>query len=89
MNERKRLIHTLLMSLVVAGTLAGCAETATEEAAAPAPAPAPEPIESTAVLNPNQAGEEELLALPLDAALDFRRGCDRCRYGAGLEHVFG
>ncbi len=69
MNERKRLIHTLLMSLVVAGTLAGCAETATEEAAAPAPAPAPEPIESTAVLNPNQAGEEELLALPLDAAL--------------------
>ena len=69
MNMRIKLIHTLFLSLVLAAGLAGCAETATEEAAAPAPAPAPEPMESPAVLNPNQAGEEELLALQLDEAL--------------------
>ena len=67
MNMRIKLIHTLFLSLVLAAGLAGCAETATEEAAAPAPAP--EPMESPAVLNPNQAGEEELLALQLDEAL--------------------
>ena len=71
MNSRKRLIHTLFMPLILAGGLAGCAETVTEEAAeAPVAEPTPEPMESAAVLNPNQAGEEELLALPqLDETL--------------------
>ena len=69
MNMRKRPIHSLFLSLVLAAGLAGCAETVTEEAAAPAPAPALEPMESPAVLNPNQAGEEELLALQLDETL--------------------
>ena len=71
MNSRKRLIHTLFMPLILAGGLAGCAETVTEEAAeAPVAEPTPEPMESAVVLNPNQAGEEELLALPqLDETL--------------------
>ena len=59
------------MPLILAGGLAGCAETVTEEAAeAPVAEPTPEPMESAVVLNPNQAGEEELLALPqLDETL--------------------
>ena len=69
MNSRRILINTL--PLVLAASLVGCAGTATEEAAeVPAAEPVTEPMESAAVLNPNQAGEEELLALPqLDEAL--------------------
>ena len=71
MNSRRILINTLLMALVLAASLAGCAGTATEEASeVPAAEPVTEPMESAAVLNPNQVGEEELLALPqLDEAL--------------------
>ena len=72
MNARKRLIIARLMSLALAASLAGCAGSAPEEASEVA---APEPEQQameviTGVLNPNQAGQEELLALPhLDEAL--------------------
>ena len=72
MNPRTRLINTLLLSLALAVGLAGCAGSGTEEAVeVPVADPVQEPMESTAgVLNPNQAGEEELLALPhLDEAM--------------------
>ena len=70
MNARKRLIINRLMSLALAASLAGCAGSAPEEAAEVA-APEPQAMEGiTGVLNPNQAGQEELLALPhLDEAL--------------------
>jgi DNA uptake protein ComE-like DNA-binding protein len=72
MNARKRLIINRLMSLALAASLAGCAGSAPEEAAeVAAPEPEPQAMEGiTGVLNPNQAGQEELLALPhLDEAL--------------------
>ena len=66
MKLRRIVIRTVLMSLALAVGLTGCAGSATEEAATvPAPEPAQEPMESSSgVLNPNLAGEEELLALP-------------------------
>jgi DNA uptake protein ComE-like DNA-binding protein len=72
MNARKRLIINRLMSLALAASLAGCAGSAPEEAAeVAAPEPEPQAMEGiTGVSNPNQAGQEELLALPhLDEAL--------------------
>lgn len=72
MNARKRLIIARLMSLALAASLAGCAGSAPEEASkVAAPEPEQQAMEGiTGVLNPNQAGQEELLALPhLDEAL--------------------
>ncbi len=72
MNARKRLIIVRLMSLALAASLAGCAGSAPEEASkVAAPEPEQQAMEGiTGVLNPNQAGQEELLALPhLDEAL--------------------
>ena len=72
MNARKRLIINRLMSLALAASLAGCAGSAPEEASkVAAPEPEQQAMEGiTGVLNPNQAGQEELLALPhLDEAL--------------------
>jgi len=65
MNPR-RLINTLLMSFVLAVGPAGCAGSGTEEAAeVPVAGLAQETTEGNAgVLNPNQAGKEELLVLP-------------------------
>jgi len=66
MNTRRRLIRTQLVSLVLAAGLMGCSGSATEE---PVEVAAPEPVQpaiqtGTAVLNPNQAAQEELLASP-------------------------
>ena len=72
MNSRKRLINPVLMSLALAVGLAGCAGSGTEEASEiPAADQVQESVESTAVvLNPNLAGEEELLVLShLDEAM--------------------
>ena len=72
MNSRKRRINPVLMSLALAVGLAGCAGSGTEEASEiPAADQVQESVESTAVvLNPNLAGEEELLVLShLDEAM--------------------
>lgn len=72
MNSRKRLINPVLMSLALAVGLAGCAGSGTEEASEiPAADQVQESVESPAVvLNPNLAGEEELLVLShLDEAM--------------------
>ena len=72
MNSRKRLINPVLMSLALAVGLAGCAGSGTEEASEiPAADQVQESVESAAVvLNPNLAGEEELLVLShLDEAM--------------------
>ena len=72
MNSRKRLINPVLMSLALAVGLAGCAGSGTEEASeTPAADQVQESVESAAVvLNPNLAGEEELLVLShLDEAM--------------------
>ena len=72
MNWRQVIISTVLMSLALLLGLAGCAGSTTEEAAeVSVPDQVEEPMETTVgVLNPNLAGQEELLALThLDEAL--------------------